>query len=38
MTTLRIPSTVYDEIRTHGEQTYPHECCGVLLGRPSDGG
>ena len=38
MTMLRIPSAVYDEIRIHGEQTYPHECCGVLLGRPSDGG
>jgi len=22
----------YDEIRQHGEETYPHECCGVLLG------
>jgi proteasome lid subunit RPN8/RPN11 len=24
---------VYEAIRTHGEQTYPHECCGALLGR-----
>ncbi len=23
---------MYDAIRTHGEETYPHECCGVLLG------
>ena len=22
----------YDEIRKHGEDTYPHECCGVMLG------
>lgn len=22
----------YDEIRRHGEETYPHECCGVMLG------
>ena len=22
----------FDEIRRHGEETYPHECCGVLLG------
>ncbi len=22
----------FDEIRHHGELTYPHECCGVLLG------
>ncbi|HEX3661320.1 MAG TPA: M67 family metallopeptidase [Acidobacteriaceae bacterium] len=30
---LRISQQVYDEIRRHGEETYPHECCGVLLGR-----
>jgi proteasome lid subunit RPN8/RPN11 len=24
---------VYDQIRAHGEQTYPYECCGALLGR-----
>ena len=23
---------VYDEIRAHGEETYPYECCGALLG------
>ena len=23
---------MYDELRRHGEETYPHECCGVLLG------
>jgi proteasome lid subunit RPN8/RPN11 len=23
----------FDAIRQHGEETYPHECCGVLLGR-----
>jgi proteasome lid subunit RPN8/RPN11 len=23
---------VYDSIRAHGEETYPHECCGALLG------
>ena len=23
-------------MRSHGEQTYPHECCGVLLGRFDD--
>ena len=22
-----------DEIRRHGEQEYPHECCGLLVGR-----
>lgn len=30
---LTIPKTTYDAIRAHGERTYPHECCGVLLGR-----
>jgi proteasome lid subunit RPN8/RPN11 len=29
---LRIGQTEYDAIRRHGERTYPHECCGVLLG------
>lgn len=23
----------HEEIRKHGEETYPHECCGVLLGQ-----
>lgn len=30
---LQISQQVYDAIRQHGEETYPHECCGVLLGR-----
>jgi proteasome lid subunit RPN8/RPN11 len=30
---LRVTRTVYDAIRAHGEETYPHECCGALLGR-----
>ena len=30
---LRISQQVYDALRQHGEETYPHECCGVLLGR-----
>jgi len=29
---------VLDEIRRHGEETYPEECCGFLLGRPTDDG
>ena len=33
---LRIPRLHYDSIRRHGEETYPHECCGVLLGRMDD--
>ena len=35
MSRLRLPRAVYDAIRAHGEQTYPHECCGALLGRPA---
>ncbi|HKN37416.1 MAG TPA: M67 family metallopeptidase [Terriglobales bacterium] len=29
---LKIPQKEYLAIRQHGEETYPHECCGVLLG------
>ena len=32
MSVFVIPKKVYDSIRGHGEETYPHECCGVLLG------
>jgi proteasome lid subunit RPN8/RPN11 len=30
---LRISHADYESLRAHGEQTYPYECCGVLLGR-----
>ena len=30
---LKIGTKEYAEIRKHGEETYPHECCGVLLGQ-----
>jgi len=33
---LRISQSEYEAIRRHGEQTYPHECCGVLLGSFDD--
>jgi proteasome lid subunit RPN8/RPN11 len=29
---LKIDEPAYDALRRHGEETYPHECCGVLLG------
>src|ERR1700736_1335590 len=32
---LSLAPAVEDEIRRHGEETYPHECCGALVG---DGG
>ena len=30
---LRIDRKNYNALRQHGEETYPHECCGVLLGQ-----
>jgi proteasome lid subunit RPN8/RPN11 len=30
---LTITTKLADEIRAHGAKTYPHECCGALLGR-----
>jgi proteasome lid subunit RPN8/RPN11 len=30
---LKVSDPVYEAIRQHGEETYPHECCGVMLGR-----
>lgn len=30
---LKISKSHYEALRQHGEETYPHECCGVLLGR-----
>ena len=35
---LRISPTHYASLRAHGEETYPHECCGVLLGTMTDDG
>jgi proteasome lid subunit RPN8/RPN11 len=34
---LKIGKSLLQELRKHGEETYPHECCGVLLGEVSDG-
>ena len=34
MSTMIVTQAVYDAFRAHGEETYPHECCGALLGRP----
>lgn len=30
---LQVTKAVYEAIRAHGEETYPYECCGALLGR-----
>jgi proteasome lid subunit RPN8/RPN11 len=29
---LRIPQAALDEIQAHMEATYPHECCGLIIG------
>lgn len=38
MSTLQVPKVVYEAMRAHGEETYPHECCGAMLGRPDGNG
>ena len=35
---LKLSQSDYVSLRQHGEETYPHECCGVLLGRFNDNG
>jgi proteasome lid subunit RPN8/RPN11 len=35
---LQMTKAVYNAIRAHGEETYPHECCGALLGRSTPDG
>ena len=36
MSTLHIPRALYDQLRAHGEETYPNECCGIMLGKSTD--
>jgi proteasome lid subunit RPN8/RPN11 len=35
---IQLSQSAYVSLRRHGEETYPHECCGVLLGRFDDNG
>lgn len=35
---LKIQNQVLQRIHAHGVETYPHECCGALLGRDGDSG
>jgi proteasome lid subunit RPN8/RPN11 len=30
---LKLSRADFEALRAHGEETYPHECCGVLLGK-----
>lgn len=34
---IKVKKEHLDRIRKHGEQTYPHECCGFLLGTNQGG-
>jgi proteasome lid subunit RPN8/RPN11 len=38
MSVLRLPPALFESLRAHGEQSYPQECCGALLGRPEPEG
>ena len=33
---IRIPAELLQRIRAHGVETYPHECCGALLGNDGE--
>jgi proteasome lid subunit RPN8/RPN11 len=35
---LKLSQSDYLSLRQHGEETYPHECCGVMLGLFDDNG
>jgi proteasome lid subunit RPN8/RPN11 len=35
---LKLSYPDYVALRAHGEETYPHECCGVLLGKSEPDG
>ena len=34
---IELPQQQIERIREHGQETYPNECCGVLLGKEQDG-
>jgi proteasome lid subunit RPN8/RPN11 len=38
MSVLHLSKAVYETIRAHGEETYPHECCGALIGQSTPDG
>src|SRR3712207_7243225 len=35
---IRLGAGLYEEIVRHAESEYPRECCGLLVGRITDGG
>ena len=34
---LKISRELYEQLRAHSEEAYPHECCGIFLGHASEG-
>lgn len=36
LSSLIIPENLAAQIRAHGEETYPYECCGAILGHEID--
>ena len=36
MGALKISADISERMRAHGERTYPHECCGALMGHDGD--
>jgi proteasome lid subunit RPN8/RPN11 len=35
---IKLSAQLIEEIGRHAETEYPHECCGLLIGRIEDGG
>jgi proteasome lid subunit RPN8/RPN11 len=35
---IRLSARILKEMARHAEREYPHECCGLLVGRITDGG
>jgi proteasome lid subunit RPN8/RPN11 len=35
---LKLTHSDYQALRAHGEETFPHECCGILLGKSTPEG
>jgi proteasome lid subunit RPN8/RPN11 len=35
---LKLSYANYEALRAHGEETYPHECCGAMLGHATPEG
>ena len=35
---LKLSYADYEALRAHGQEIYPHECCGILLGNASPDG